>query len=131
MTHAHRSATLSLHEAAALPPVAVTAREAPGRNMVGKTDHMLAHGGVGGSGHAATRLAKPLGARASITVATCDAAISVKCPGAGATIRFREEYVGAYVDRLTAGLGFDVVIGTVWRQSAGPIQRRFRKTGTS
>jgi NADPH:quinone reductase-like Zn-dependent oxidoreductase len=78
--------------------------------MVGASDHVLIHGGVGGVGHVAIQLAKTLGARIATTVPSAETATLAKSFGADETINFREETVSAYTERLTAGRGFDVVI---------------------
>jgi NADPH:quinone reductase len=104
---------LSMRQAAALPLVAITAWDLLERSMVGATDHILIHGGVGGVGHVAVQLAKTLGARIATTVPSAEAAALAKSFGADETINFREETAAAYTVRLTAGRGFDVVIDTV------------------
>ena len=71
------------------------------------------HGGVGGVGHVGVQLAKSLGARVATTVPSPAAAELARGLGADETINYREEKVAAYVDRLTAGNGFDVVFDTI------------------
>jgi NADPH:quinone reductase len=105
--------TLSMHEAAALPLVSITAWDALERTQISASMHVLIHGGVGGVGHIAVQLAKAAGARVATTVASVAAGNLAHGLGADETINFREETVEAYVDRLTAGRGFDVVFDTV------------------
>jgi NADPH:quinone reductase len=104
---------LTMHEAAALPLVAITAWDALERSALAAADHILIHGGVGGVGHVAVQLAKASGARVATTVPTADAAALARNLGADEAINFREEMVAAYVDRVTAGHGFDVVFDTI------------------
>jgi len=62
----------------------------------------------------AVQLAKSSGARVATTVSTADAAALARSLGADEAINFRcEETVAAYIDRLTAGHGFDVVFDTI------------------
>lgn len=110
---AHKPGTLSMREAAALPLVSITAWEALERAVVSSSDHVLVHGGVGGVGHIAIQLAKALGARIATTVPSNEAAELARALGATETINFLDEGVAAYVERLTAGRGFDVVIDSV------------------
>jgi len=109
--------SLSMREAAALPLVGITAWDLLERSMAGAADHILIHGGVGGVGHVAMQLAKTLGARVATTVASAEAAVLAKSLGADETINYREEAVDAYTARLTAGLGFNVVLDTVGRDN--------------
>lgn len=104
---------LSVHETAALPLVAITAWEALERTNVSSTDHVLIHGGVGGVGHIAIQLAKAKGATVATTVSTEKAGRLARELGADEVILYRQEAVADYVERLTGGGGFDVVIDTV------------------
>ncbi|MCK8787731.1 zinc-dependent alcohol dehydrogenase family protein [Roseomonas sp. NAR14] len=110
---ARKPGSLSMREAAALPLVSITAWEALERTGVGAGDHVLVHGGLGGVGHVAVQLAKTRGAQVATTVPSAEAGERARALGADATIVFTEEEVPAYVDRLTGGLGFDVVLDTV------------------
>jgi NADPH:quinone reductase len=110
---APKPARLSMREAAALPLVAITAWDGFERSQLSAADHVLVHGGVGGVGHFAVQLAKATGARVATTVSSREAAEMARSLGADETINYREEKVEAYVDRLTAGRGFDVVFDTV------------------
>lgn len=106
---AHAPANLSLHDAAALPLVVITAWEALDRLGVGEGTHLLVHGGAGGVGHVAIQLAKARGARVATTISTPDKAEIVRGFGADEIVNYREEAVEAYVERLTGGQGFDAV----------------------
>lgn len=106
---AHAPEQLSLHDAAALPLVAITAWEALDRLGVGEGTHLLVHGGAGGVGHVAIQLAKARGARVATTISSPDKAEIVRGFGADDIINYREEAVEAYVERLTGGQGFDAV----------------------
>ncbi|WP_294120666.1 zinc-binding dehydrogenase [Sphingomonas sp.] len=106
---AHAPETLSLHDAAALPLVAITAWEALDRLGVGEGTHLLVHGGAGGVGHVAIQLAKARGARVATTISSPDKAEIVRGFGADEIINYREESVADYVERLTGGQGFDAV----------------------
>jgi NADPH2:quinone reductase len=110
---APKPASLSMHEAAALPLVSITAWDAFERCELAQSDHVLVHGGVGGVGHVGVQLAKSLGAWVATTVSSPAAAELARGLGADETINYREEKVAAYVDRLTAGNGFDVVFDTI------------------
>jgi NADPH:quinone reductase len=104
---------LTMHEAAALPLVAITAWEALERASLAASDHVLVHGGVGGVGHIAVQLAKAIGARVATTVPSKQAADLAQMLGADESISYRDEDVRSYVDRVTAGRGFDVVFDTI------------------
>jgi len=104
---------LTMHEAAALPLVGITAWDALERVSLSESDHVLVHGGVGGVGHVAVQLAKARGSRVATTVPSNDAADLARKLGADETINFLEEVVQSYVSRLTAGRGFEVVFDTI------------------
>lgn len=111
---AHKPDTLSMREAAALPLVSITAWEAlfvKNRLTAGQT--VLIHGGVGGVGHIAVQLAKWCGATVAVTVRKPQDFAVVAGFGADHIINANDEEVAAYVARLTAGEGFDVVFDTV------------------
>lgn len=110
---AHRPASLSAHEAAALPLVTITAWEALcDRAGVGDGQTVLVHGGAGGVGHVALQIAKGHGARVFTTVSSEKKAAIARQLGADETINYREEGVDDYTHRLTGGRGFDVVFDT-------------------
>ena len=107
---AFKPAELNWRETAALPLVAITAWEAiVDRARVAPGDHVLIHGGAGGVGHIAIQIAKAQGARVATTVSSANKADIARHMGADDTINYREESVADYVERLTAGRGFDVV----------------------
>ncbi|MEP9380110.1 zinc-dependent alcohol dehydrogenase family protein [Aquabacter sp. CN5-332] len=110
---APRPRNLSMREAAALPLVSITAWDALDRAAATDRDHVLVHGGVGGVGHVGVQLAKARGARVATTVPSEEAAELARSLGADETIDFTREQVAKYVERLTGGRGFDVVIDTV------------------
>ena len=117
---APKPASLTMREAAALPLVAITAWEALERAALTASDHVLVHGGVGGVGHIAVQLAKAAGARVATTVASPEAAALASSLGADETINYRDEKVADYVNRLTAGRGFDVVFDTIGGDNLQP-----------
>lgn len=109
---AHKPERLSMREAAALPLVAITAYEGLTRAGVRAGQKVLVHGGAGGVGHVAVQLAKHFGAEVFATVSDDTQAAVVE--GYGATpINYRQEQVADYVERHTAGRGFDLVFDSV------------------
>jgi NADPH:quinone reductase len=116
---ARKPRTLSMREAAALPLVSITAWDCVECAAVSAADHVLVHGGVGGVGHMGVQLAKALGARVATTVSSAAAASLASELGADETIDYRQETVEQYVDRLTAGRGFDVIVDTVGGPNLG------------
>ncbi|MBK4738371.1 zinc-dependent alcohol dehydrogenase family protein [Noviherbaspirillum pedocola] len=109
---AHKPKTMSMREAAALPLVFITAWEGlVDRAQVGHGAKVLVHGGAGGVGHIAVQIARAFGAE---VYATGEASQRATIEGYGATaIDFRANTVEDYVDRYTAGDGFDIVYDTV------------------
>nr|WP_026227643.1 zinc-dependent alcohol dehydrogenase family protein [Hoeflea sp. 108] len=110
---APKPGNLSMTEAAALPLVSITAWNCMTRAAISASDHVLVHGGSGGVGHIAIQLAKARGARVTATVSSAEKAALVRELGADDTILYPRETVQEYVDRLTGGHGFDVVVDTV------------------
>lgn len=109
---AHKPATLSMREAAAVPLVGITAAEGLERAAVRAGQKVLIHGGTGGVGHVAVQLAVQRGAEVYATGGS-DAALSA-IEAMGATgINYRDTEVADYVERYTGGRGFDVVFDTV------------------
>lgn len=104
--------SFSMREAAALPLVGITAYEGLQRAGVHSGQSVLVHGGTGGVGHVAVQLAKHFGAEVYSTVSGATAKAIVNDYGATA-IDYREEKVADYVDRYTAGKGFDIVFDSV------------------
>lgn len=111
---AKKPATLSMREAAALPVVAITAWTALfSKARLTKEQSVLIHGGLGGVGHIAVQLAKWRGAQVYATLLKEVDIPMVQALGAGTVINANQESVADYVERCTAGQGFDVVFDTV------------------
>lgn len=109
---AHKPASLSMKEAAAIPLVGITAFEGLARALTGEGQKVLVHGGAGGVGHIAVQLAKYMKATVFATGGS-DAQKDI-IESLGATyIDFRSESVEDYVSRYTGGNGFDVIFDTV------------------
>ncbi len=109
---AMKPTNLSMREAASLPLVFITAWEGlVDRAAVRANQTVLVHGGAGGVGHIAVQLAKTRGAT---VFATGSERQRAQIEGLGATfIDYAGETVAAYVERLTGGVGFDVIYDTV------------------
>jgi NADPH:quinone reductase-like Zn-dependent oxidoreductase len=109
---AHKPASLSMREAAALPLITITAWEGiVDRARVHAGQQVLVHAGAGGVGHIAVQLAKAFGAEVFATVSPEKREIVERF---GATpIDYRSASVEEYVAAYTRGLGFDVVYDTV------------------
>ncbi len=106
-------AGLSLHDAAALPLVTLTAWEAlVDRARVQPGEKVLIHGGAGGVGHVAVQIAKMQGAHVTTTVSSDEKADLARSFGADEIVNYKTEPVEAYVARLTGGQGFDIVLDT-------------------
>jgi NADPH:quinone reductase len=109
---APKPGNISMHEAAALPLIFITAWEGlVDRARVSTDQKVLIHGGAGGVGHVAVQLAKAFGAQ---VFAAASAAQADFIESLGATpIDYRRLSVSNYVALHTGGLGFDVVYDTV------------------
>ncbi len=109
---AHKPANMSMHEAAAMPLVAITAWEGlVDRARVQAGHKVLVHGGAGGVGHVALQIARAFGAQVFATGSEKDRAV---IEGLGAVfIDYRSSTVADYVNTHTAGEGFDVIYDTV------------------
>lgn len=106
--------SLSMTESAALPLVCITAWEALFEKIkITKGAKILVHAGTGGVGHIAIQLAKWAGADVYTTVSSIEKAKLALSLGAIEAINYRKETVEQYVERLTGGKGFEVVIDTV------------------
>ena len=106
--------SIGFAESAALPLVTITAWEGLfDRAHIKKEDHVLIHGGTGGVGHIAIQLARKHGARVATTVSSEDKAKVARNLGAEDIIFYRDEKVEDYTQRLTKGMGFDVVFDTI------------------
>lgn len=109
---AHKPKTITMHEAAALPLVGITAYEGLVRAGVTEGQKVLVHGGSGGVGHVALQLAHYFGAEVYSTgggEAQLDLIESLGAKG----INYRSESVADYVEKYTNGEGFDVVFDSV------------------
>ena len=109
---AHKPAGFSMREAAAIPLVFITAWEGlVDRAGVKAGDTVLIHGGAGGIGQMAIQIAISRGAQ---VFATGSAAGRDSITRLGATaIDYAAETAAEYVERLTAGQGFDVIFDAV------------------
>lgn len=111
---AHKPKSLTMEEAAALPLVAITAWEALfNRAHLVPGQDILIHAATGGVGHIAIQLAKWKGAKVYTTASSQEKLEIGTRLGADVTINYREESVHDYVQKYTAGKGFDVVFDTV------------------
>ena len=113
---ARKPASLSMHEAAALPLSVITAWEGlVDRARLAPGQTVLIQGGAGGVGHVAVQLARARGGR---VFATGSAAQSDYLRSLGATfIDYRSTTVAEFVQTHTAGAGFDIVYDTVGGRS--------------
>ncbi|MEM1112581.1 MAG: zinc-dependent alcohol dehydrogenase family protein [Pseudomonadota bacterium] len=109
---ARKPASLSMREAAALPLVGITAYEGLIRAGVTAGQKVLVHGGAGGVGHVALQLAKHMGADVCATGGGEPSIKAIQQYGVEA-INYRDESVADYVEKYTAGAGFDVVYDSV------------------
>ena len=108
---AHKPASYSMREAAALPLVFITAWEGlVDRARVATGQKVLVHGGAGGVGHMAVQIAKAFGAEVFATASAAKRPI-VERFGA-VSIDYREHSVEQYVNEHTQGDGFDIIYDT-------------------
>jgi NADPH2:quinone reductase len=111
---AKKPKTLSMTESAALPLVGITAWEALfDKAVLTKGQKVLVHGGIGGVGHIAVQLAKWAKAQVSTSVLSEKDFDLARALGADEVIDVSQESPLQYVQRLTLGEGFEVVIDTV------------------
>lgn len=109
---ARKPNNLSMREAAALPLVGITAYEGLKRAGIKAGQRVLVHGGSGGVGHVALQLAKHFGADVYSTGGG-DAQLAL-IESLGATpINYKTETAEQYVEKHTAGAGFDVIFDSV------------------
>jgi NADPH2:quinone reductase len=103
---------LSMHEAAALPLIFITAWEGlVDRANVSAGKTILVHGGAGGVGHVAVQIAK---ARGGEVFSTVDPTKNELIKSYGATpIDYKTLSVEEYVQQYTNGEGFDIVFDTL------------------
>ncbi len=105
---------LSFAEAATLPLVAITSWEALLDKMnLRSGDTILVHGGLGGVGHVAAQLAKHIGAIVHTTVSKDEDKETSKSYGADYPINYKSTTAAGYVEKYTAGRGFDCIFDTV------------------
>jgi NADPH2:quinone reductase len=103
---------LSMREAAALPLAFITAYSGiVDRAHLSAGQTVLVHGGAGGVGHIAVQLASALGAKIYATAGTADLE-TVAAYGA-TPIDYTTSTPEQYVENLTGGVGFDLVVDTV------------------
>ncbi len=104
--------SISLHEAASIPLIFITAWEGlVDRANVSSSHKVLIHGGAGGVGHMAIQIALAKGASVFATVKRKDFDV---IQALGATpIDYEKSSVEQYVDQYTQGEGFDIVYDTV------------------
>src|SRR5580658_2822034 len=107
-----KPSSLSMREAAALPLAFITAYSGMvDRAHVQAGQTVLIQGGAGGIGHVSMQLALALGAKVFATASARDQDLIA---GLGATpIDYRAQPVEQYVESLTQGEGFDLVVDTV------------------
>jgi NADPH2:quinone reductase len=109
---AHKPASLSMRQAAALPLSVITAWEGlVDRANVSQGQKVLIHAGAGGVGHIAIQIARAFGAVVFATVSPSKTGIVEEL---GATpIDYQSLSVEQYVAQCTQGAGFDIVYDTV------------------
>ncbi|MEM7477186.1 MAG: zinc-dependent alcohol dehydrogenase family protein [Planctomycetota bacterium] len=107
-----KPSNLSMPEAAALPLVAITAYEGLVRAGIKSGQKVLVHGGSGGVGHVALQLAKHFGADVFATGGGEKQLALIEELGAKG-INYKQEPVEQYVQKHTAGNGFDLVFDSV------------------
>lgn len=111
---AHAPRSLPLDEAAVLPVVALTAYQGLRHKIKLEKDRMLlVQGGAGGVGHIVVQMGKAFGEQVAATASSDDKIAVAASAGADWTIRYDQEAVAQYVERITGSKGFDVVFDTV------------------
>src|SRR5262249_20371513 len=109
---ARKPKNLSMRQAAALPLVAITAWEGlVDRAKVGADQTVLVQAGAGGVGHVAVQLARDYEVKVFATVSPDKTHIAESF--AAIPIDYRSFSVEEYVEKMTAGTGFDIVFDTV------------------
>ncbi len=104
----------SFVEAAAMPLTLITAWNALfEKGNLQKGQSVLIHAGAGGVGHIAIQLAKIKGATVITTVSSAEKAEFVHSLGADHSIDYTKMDFADEVNRLTNGIGVDLVIDTV------------------
>lgn len=108
---AHKPATLSMREAAALPLAFITAWEGlMDRAAVKAGDKVLIQGGAGGVGHMAIQIAHAFGAQVHATGSEGDRSLIERL---GAVALGRDPAPETIIAAHTGGVGFDIVFDTV------------------
>ncbi|WP_435100708.1 zinc-binding dehydrogenase [Halarchaeum sp. P4] len=112
-TLAHKPASLSMRETAALPLVSITAWDGlVTRAGVEPGEDVLVHGGTGGVGHIGVQLASLEGGVVHTTASTDEKRDLAEALGADYAFDYGRD-VADYVEEYTDGNGFDVVFDTV------------------
>jgi NADPH:quinone reductase len=107
---------LTMHQAAALPLIFITAWEGLiDRAKVSEGKTVLIHGGAGGVGHIGIQIARGSGATVFATAGPADHDL-IRSYGA-IPIDYKKELVEDYVREHTGGEGFDIIFDTV----GGPV----------
>jgi NADPH2:quinone reductase len=120
----HIPPAIDLVHAAALPLVTITMWEAlVDRIEVRPGEHVLIHGGAGGTGHIGIQLAKVRGARIATTVSTDKKAEFADSFGVDLVIPYREADFVAMCRAWTSGHGLDAAVDNVGRAE---LQKTFR-----
>jgi NADPH2:quinone reductase len=103
---------LTMHQAAALPLIFITAWEGlVDRAKVSEGRKVLIHGGAGGVGHVGIQIARASGATVFATASPEDHDL-IRSYGA-TPIDYTSSHVDDYVREHTAGEGFDIILDTV------------------
>lgn len=109
---AHKPASLTFREAAALPLAFITAWEGlADRAGVSSAKTVLVQGGAGGVGHLVVQLAKVYGAEVFATASAKDIPYLESLGATG--IDYKKYTVEQYVQAYSGGAGFDIVYDTV------------------
>ncbi|MBF0136501.1 MAG: zinc-dependent alcohol dehydrogenase family protein [Magnetococcus sp. DMHC-1] len=128
---AHRPASLSLVECAALPLVTLTAWEGiMDRATIRPGDPVLIHAGTGGVGHIALQLARLRGAVVTTTVSSPEKARIAKDLGADHTIDYRSIPAAELGQHAPQGQGFALIFDTVGTQTLDASFQAVRLGGT-
>jgi NADPH:quinone reductase-like Zn-dependent oxidoreductase len=103
---------LTMHQAAALPLIFITAWEGlVDRAKVSEGRKVLIHGGAGGVGHIGIQIARAFGATVFATASPADHDL-IRSYGA-IPIDYTSNHVDDYVREHTGGEGFDIILDTV------------------
>jgi NADPH2:quinone reductase len=120
----HKPKSIGFDQAAGLPLVLITAWESLyDRADVKEGEHVLVHGGAGGTGHIAVQLARLRGARVAATVSSEEKAAFVRKLGVERPILYRSADFVNEVKDWTGGKGAEVALDNI---GAEGMQRTFR-----